>query len=123
MYDRRNADFTDLSRRLSFNVSVRVPDFKAGAEATWPPVDPTAALTTNIYESDVLIWMGDLNYRVDLPDTQVRSLLQTIHQPGKNARLGAESMALLQRYDQLKKAQRDRKAFVGFTEAEITHIP
>jgi inositol polyphosphate 5-phosphatase INPP5B/F len=123
MYDRRNADFADLSRRLSFGVSVRVPDFKLGNEATWPPVDPTTTVNTNIYESDVLVWMGDLNYRVDLPDAQIRSLLRTVHRPGKNARLRAESMALLQRHDQLKKAQRDRKAFVGFKEADISHNP
>jgi phosphatidylinositol-bisphosphatase len=123
MYDRRNADFLDLCRRLSFDVSIRVPDFKAGTEATWPPVDPTATLTTSIFESDALFWMGDLNYRIDLPDGQIRSLLQVVHQPGQNTSLAAESMALLQKHDQLKKAQREAKAFVGFSEAEIEHIP
>jgi inositol polyphosphate 5-phosphatase INPP5B/F len=123
MYDRRNADFADLSKRLVFDVSVRVPGFKAGAEATWPPVDPTTVLNTNIFESDALFWMGDLNYRIDLPDAQIRSLLQTANTHEESSSLGAESFALLQKHDQLKKAQRDQKAFVGFEEAPITFMP
>ncbi|KAG5220607.1 DNase protein [Salix suchowensis] len=77
MVDKRNMDFHDLSKRLGFS--------------SYAPVDAVNLPQTSIYESDVLIWMGgkgintlgvrllsipmsvDLNYRIDLPDGEVRS--------------------------------------------------
>jgi phosphatidylinositol-bisphosphatase len=124
--ERRHADFHDLSRRLSFPVSVPVLTTVNGAgdsETAWPPRDAAAQVTTGVFDSDVLVWMGDLNYRVDLPDGQVRALLSTIHTNSVESSLGRESMALLLRHDQLKKAMRGGRAFVGFEEHEIQHLP
>ena len=44
---RRNQDFRDISERLKF--------------ATMP-------LPSSIYDHEHLFWIGDLNYRIDLPD-------------------------------------------------------
>ncbi|RDB17258.1 Inositol polyphosphate 5-phosphatase OCRL-1 [Hypsizygus marmoreus] len=107
MYDKRNSDFQDLSRRLTFELEV---------------LDATglAPLLTSAYESDALFWMGGknfkyLNYRVDLSDTDVRSILAS-------DRWEVRFDTLL-RYDQLRKAIRTKKAFVGFSEHHITHLP
>jgi phosphatidylinositol-bisphosphatase len=120
--ERRNADFAELSRRLLFDVSVPIPGFKPSSQAIWPPQEPTTTVVTNIYQSDALFWMGDLNYRIDLPDSQVRELLGTAVQNPAN-KLGEESFELLQKHDQLKKSQRDGKAFVGFNEMRIGYMP
>jgi hypothetical protein len=42
---------------------------------------------------------------------------------GKKRAVSKESVELLRRYDQLHRAQRGGKAFVGFHEGEITHMP
>ncbi|KAG8216106.1 hypothetical protein J3R82DRAFT_8109 [Butyriboletus roseoflavus] len=83
MVERRNYDFQELSGRLTFSSN--------GLNGSYPP---TAFVgdTYNIYQSDVLFWMGgevfhhrqrigldmlvsDLNYRLDLPDGDIRDLL------------------------------------------------
>ncbi|KAK7680399.1 hypothetical protein QCA50_016639 [Cerrena zonata] len=110
MYDRRNADFNDLSRRISFDSGIPIQD-PATAPEGYPP--PTVPLS--VYQSDALFWMVYLNYRINLPDADVRTLLaeQSVR----------DSLALLQQYDQLKLAMRTKKAFVDFTEPDITHLP
>jgi len=73
----------------------------------------------------------DLNYRLDLPNADVRGILNSDRWDGR--------FETLQRYDQvycevnsymsllifsqLKKAMRNGKAFEGFTEHPITHPP
>ncbi|KAJ3544105.1 hypothetical protein NMY22_g2904 [Coprinellus aureogranulatus] len=108
MVDRRNQDFQDLSKRLSF-------------EVTWPEDDDQELHyplpTLSAYESDALFWMGDLNYRVDIPDIELRRILRDEEWDN------AEKFPTLLRYDQLIKAQRQGKAFVGFREAPISHFP
>lgn len=52
MYDRRNADFNDLSRRISFDSGIPIQD-PATAPEGYPP--PTVPLS--VYQSDVLFWM------------------------------------------------------------------
>lgn len=59
MVDRRNSDFQDLSRRLTFGL---------GEDAV------------SIWESDAIWWMGDLNYRIEQPDKDVRDLLSEVNQ-------------------------------------------
>ncbi|EEB88580.1 hypothetical protein MPER_13517, partial [Moniliophthora perniciosa FA553] len=46
----------------------------------------------NIYETDALFWLGDLNYRIDLPDYDVRTMLAAEH--------WNEKYEMLLRYDQ-----------------------
>ncbi|EIN14588.1 DNase I-like protein [Punctularia strigosozonata HHB-11173 SS5] len=102
MVDRRNADFHDLSRRLVFN-------------GAWNPSSSQYTEAYSVFESDCLFWMVDLNYRIDLPDQDLRNIL------GSAARdIYLDSV---QRFDQLKIAITKSKAFVGFSEHQIAHLP
>ena len=57
----------------------------------------------------------DLNYRINLSDADIRTLVS--EQPERG------SLALLQQYDQLMLARRTKKAFSDFLEYKITHPP
>ena len=60
---------------------------------------------------DLCIWLGDLNYRVERPNEEVRRLIE------------AGTWSGLLEFDQLKVAQRDGRAFVEFREAPIQFQP
>ncbi|PPQ69978.1 hypothetical protein CVT25_001530 [Psilocybe cyanescens] len=174
MAEKRNSDFMDLSRKLTFegsSVSGQGEEGENGADdPLYAGMDPntgeggTGRSILSVYESDVLFWlvrpvlpfirlaskngflnlfclsvltnfyMGfiygltyrelilcasplDLNYRVDLPDTHMRNTLRDDEWNGK------EKFEALLRFDQLKKAMRDKKAFEGFIEGPIEHMP
>ncbi|KAJ7143655.1 DNase I-like protein [Mycena filopes] len=102
MFEKRNADFQELAKRLRFDLA---------AEGAPMPV------TCSVFESDVLFWMvSDLNYRIDVPDADVRTILGS-------PEWKEERFATLVQYDQLKAAVRANKAFDMFDEGEITHLP
>ncbi|KAJ6457770.1 DNase I-like protein [Mycena vitilis] len=106
MFEKRNADFHDLAKRLQFDLGSGVPE---GGAAPVP-------VTCNVFESDVLFWMANLNYRIDVPDSDVRTILASEE--------WAESrFETLMPYDQLKSAMRSNKAFDMFSEGPITHFP
>ncbi|KAG6337006.1 hypothetical protein ID866_2066 [Astraeus odoratus] len=123
MVERRNSDFHDLSTRLSF-ASTRSTGFDDAF---------------GIYQCDALFWMGgelglllvliwlntylggivhasDLNYRIDLSDTDIRAMLAS-------SKDGDDSVQYLVAYDQLRNAMLARKAFSGFVEHPITYLP
>lgn len=127
MVDRRNTDFHDLSSRLLFrrqtDVNVEVP------------AENSQYVDISVFDTDVLFWMGgrwttpprrylrvdlghgiDLNYRVDLPDQSIRTLLTW---PGP----AEVNLAELQKHDQLRTSVREGKAFEDFKEANLTHLP
>lgn len=62
-----------------------------------------------------LIWHIDLNYRINLPDADVRTLLSEASQ-----HLG---LTALLKFDQLNLAKRTKKAFENFVEPTIRHLP
>ncbi|KAJ7620458.1 DNase I-like protein [Roridomyces roridus] len=97
MYEKRNTDFNELARRLVFDSPI-----------------PGAS----VFESDVVFWMGDLNYRIDAPDVDVRTILGSKKEWGEDGRFD-----VLLRYDQLKAAMRTKKAFDMFEEGRIEHLP
>ncbi|KAL5507754.1 hypothetical protein ACEPAH_5372 [Sanghuangporus vaninii] len=114
--DRRNADFHDLSRRLVF-VS------PAGTPTSEETMDQSAE---SIFQSDVLFWMvpiplsflpSDLNYRIDLPDAEVRQLI------AGDLRTRKYDIRDLLSQDQLTKARLQGKAFEDFIEGEISDLP
>jgi phosphatidylinositol-bisphosphatase len=94
MVERRNQDFIELSRRLVFENTLR---------------------GSGVYESDVLFWMGDLNYRVDIPDLDMRTILAS--------NSWANKYDVLLKYDQLRTAMKSEKAFANFKEGAISHLP
>ncbi|KAH9933096.1 DNase I-like protein [Amylocystis lapponica] len=109
MYEKRNTDFHDLSRRLIFDSGIPV---SGSLEASSYPL-PTVPLS--VYETDALFWMVHLNYRIELSDADVRTLL--------SSELGDDELPVLLEYDQLRLAIRTKKAFEGFAEHPITHAP
>lgn len=101
MVERRNSDFHDLSVRLTFQPAGNV----GYGDSTF-----------NVYQCDALFWMGDLNYRIDLSDTDIRAML-TPHADGD---YGVRHLVA---YDQLTKAIQTGRAFSDFLEDPITHLP
>ncbi|EJD47455.1 DNase I-like protein [Auricularia subglabra TFB-10046 SS5] len=71
-----------------------------------------------IWDCDCIFWSVNLNYRIDLPDQDVRELLGDVYHPTDK-----HNLKLLLRWDQLKASQRGAKAFDGFEEAEIRFLP
>ncbi|KAG1776529.1 DNase I-like protein [Suillus placidus] len=110
MVERRNSDFHDLSRRLVFDQTDELDSNSYANIAS-----ETSRRTVGLFESDVLFWMVHLNYRIDLADGDVRELLASSP--------GASNIPLLLKYDQLKTAIASGKAFAGFSEHAITHMP
>lgn len=110
MVERRNFDFHDLSRRLVFDQTDELDSNSYANTAS-----ETSRRPVGLFESDVLFWMGDLNYRIDLADGDVRELLTSFPGPG--------NVPLLLKYDQLKMAIASGKAFAEFSEHAITHMP
>ncbi|KAF8816327.1 DNase I-like protein [Phlegmacium glaucopus] len=125
MAERRNSDFHDLSRRLNFD-NDDIPPQPPGSEGeNISPgqnmdsigTEPGSQPSLSVYETDVLFWMVNLNYRMDVPDHEMR---KTLREDGWEN--GTKFEALL-RFDQLKKAIQSKRAFEGFQEAPITHTP
>ncbi|KAF9552113.1 DNase I-like protein [Agrocybe pediades] len=122
MAEKRNADFQDLSKRLLFESSNSAGESEGSEQAAEGGVGSgndgsMFSRPFSVYEADVLFWMVDLNYRIDLTDTQIRRILRD--EEWENA---LKFEALL-RFDQLKKAMKENKAFVDFREHPITHMP
>ncbi|XP_015230889.1 PREDICTED: type II inositol 1,4,5-trisphosphate 5-phosphatase isoform X1 [Cyprinodon variegatus] len=93
-YERRNQDFKDICSRLQFR-----------------QLDPTQPPLT-IMKHDVVLWIGDLNYRIsDLDVDKVKDLIT------KN------DFETLHSYDQLKRQIDEEAVFVGFEEGEIDFQP
>ncbi|KAF6114231.1 inositol polyphosphate-5-phosphatase D [Phyllostomus discolor] len=61
-----------------------------------------------------LFWLGDLNYRVDLPTSEAEAIIQKIRQ---------QQYADLLAHDQLLLERKEQKVFLHFEEEEITFAP
>ncbi|KAJ3724182.1 DNase I-like protein [Lentinula guzmanii] len=140
MVSKRNADFHELSKRLIFDSSnlaltsdnsqrdsavsassQSVQDTNSSILAGMAPSQSLVSVPEKfgVFESDILFWMGGvyphLNYRINLPDADVRALLSS--ESWKN------KLEIMKHFDQLKTSIREKKAFEIFLEYDIHHLP
>ncbi|XP_077006342.1 LOW QUALITY PROTEIN: type II inositol 1,4,5-trisphosphate 5-phosphatase [Tamandua tetradactyla] len=93
-YERRNQDYKDICSRMQF----------CQVDPSLPP------LTINTH--DVILWLGDLNYRIEELDVEkVKKLIEE------------KAFQTLYEYDQLKTQVAAKEVFEGFTEGELTFQP
>ncbi|KAI4339055.1 hypothetical protein MLD38_024038 [Melastoma candidum] len=90
---RRNSDAAEILARTSF------------------PRCPSHNLPTKILEHDLVIWLGDLNYRINLPYTTTRTLVEKAN------------WNILLQGDQLKTEFADGRVFQGWQEGTIDFLP
>ncbi|XP_063211956.1 type II inositol 1,4,5-trisphosphate 5-phosphatase isoform X3 [Chroicocephalus ridibundus] len=93
-YERRNQDFKDICSRMQFCQS----------DPNLPPL--------TIGEHDVVLWLGDLNYRLE--ELDVAKVKQLVDE---------KAFLELCQYDQLKRQMNANAVFEGFTEGEISFQP
>ncbi|KAH8091615.1 hypothetical protein JL720_5927 [Aureococcus anophagefferens] len=74
-----------------------------------------------LHQFDHVFWFGDLNYRVDLPQSQALDLLDGLG--ACDARERAARLAALRGADQLDVERSAGRAFAGFEEAAAFNFP
>ncbi|KAJ3386497.1 hypothetical protein HDU84_001513 [Entophlyctis sp. JEL0112] len=125
--DRRNHDFSDICKRTKFPVQpalyADLREYIKQNPCVYSSVDleslplaggsgsPTTSATTGIFDCDHLFFMGDLNYRVPLPDTTAKVFLAD------------NQLDRLLEHDQLNAEKRSQRVLQGFQEAPINFRP
>ncbi|CAI2163166.1 13480_t:CDS:10 [Funneliformis geosporum] len=134
--ERRNQDYLDICQRITFPINMSegysslygwvgdyIPPYAKNAVAGMGGMVGIIGTTPNdnkvgagqvmpIFDNDHLIWMGDLNYRIDtLPESEVKTMLE-----GNNTEV-------LLNFDQLNIQRHKKQAFNGFEEGKITFLP
>jgi hypothetical protein len=96
---RRNQDYAQLCAQLTFG--------RGDNELVAIPTGPTAmdAENSDVHRCDALVWFGDVNYRVDMTNEQVRSAI------------AEERLGDLRENDQLLRTIAAGEAFSGFVDA------
>ena len=65
---------------------------------------------------DFVVWLGDFNYRIEMPDDEVRWALG-------GAAVGADELAELASRDGLRQERAAGRAFAGFVEGPLAFLP
>lgn len=73
--DRRNWDHNEILRRMTFDKVKR--DVLAGFPADGNLNAPMTDEKESMNRADLVIWCGDLNYRIELPNDDIRSALES----------------------------------------------
>ncbi|GAA6016682.1 hypothetical protein JCM10207_000146 [Rhodosporidiobolus poonsookiae] len=119
----RNAQVRDTAATLLFPFSSSAPDPSlaspvdaASERDLWTPnLRPEAVRPIgdgySVWDCETLVWLGDLNYRIDLPRKDVERMVE------------AKEWELLQRFDQLRIQRQHHLAFADFEEAPIAFPP
>ncbi|XP_043939478.1 type II inositol 1,4,5-trisphosphate 5-phosphatase isoform X2 [Protopterus annectens] len=94
-YERRNQDYKEICSRMQFHQS----------DPALPPY--------TVMKHDVIIWLGDLNYRIttNVDVEKVKKLIDD------------KEFDILLKYDQLSQQMEKQNVFEGFTEGKITFQP
>ncbi|KAI0366527.1 DNase I-like protein [Pilatotrama ljubarskyi] len=111
MFEKRNADFHDLSQRLQFDSGIASDDSGLSGNSYTAP-----SVQLSVFQADTLFWLVNLNYRITLSDADIRALLASDE-------LKEENISTLRRFDQLALAMKNRKAFEDFVEQPVSHPP
>ncbi|ORX90705.1 DNase I-like protein [Basidiobolus meristosporus CBS 931.73] len=114
---RRNQDYKELCRRLVFPSHIGVSRYfatapgVAGATGLSNTISNVHTRGLSVYNNDILFWLGDLNYRIDLPEEKVFALLNE------------NKLGELIEKDQLNAQKKLNLAFSGFSEGELNFLP
>ncbi|XP_051139846.1 type IV inositol polyphosphate 5-phosphatase 3-like isoform X2 [Andrographis paniculata] len=90
---KRNADVQEIHRRTQFNSFASI------------------GLPKRIYDHERIIWLGDLNYRINLSYDRTRELISK------------KNWSMLSEWDQLVKELRKGRAFDGWSEGTLSFAP
>lgn len=104
---RRNQDYRDISSRLSFSSNSSSNNSSNNVNSP----ETAQSSSSSIFEHDVIIWLGDLNYRINMPDAEIRTLISQ------------RAITDLLGHDQLKEEMLSGGCFEGFSEAPISFAP
>ncbi|GAX73188.1 hypothetical protein CEUSTIGMA_g641.t1 [Chlamydomonas eustigma] len=111
---KRNADALDVLQRCDFYTASQYEQTMNSAAA----MKMVAALghghwggKKSIQDHEEAIWLGDLNYRIKMPDDEVRRLVRS-----------GQVKQLLE-YDQLNRERAANRVFKGWKEGDITFLP
>ncbi|XP_071957184.1 inositol polyphosphate 5-phosphatase OCRL-like [Antedon mediterranea] len=91
-FERRNQDFYDICQRMMF--------------------ERDNGTSLSVYHHDILVWLGDLNYRIDHYDSEAVKMY-----------VEKGEFDWLYQKDQLHNQRMQKKVFVGFDEGKITFPP
>lgn len=83
----RNSDFAEITKKMIFNGN------------------------KDMYCHDYVFWCGDLNYRIDMPNTDVKDLVE------------GQDWSALREYDQLYIEKKEKRVFSLFKEGETNFAP
>lgn len=99
--EQRIADFHHIVRTLLF-----------------PPVSGNSTNPSTIYESSHLFFLGDLNFRLEIPITHPIALVSKL--PEFSEAIASESAREeLKQFDQLTVAKNEGEIFIGFHEGDF----
>ena len=106
----RNNDFASLSRKIVFEVSMKKSSLTRSSDSSSSDVQQQYV---NVEGHDVLVWLGDFNYRID----------SRLSVDDVNMRCDKKDIEFLLRNDQLNKERSQGRVFQNFEEGKITFMP